>query len=154
MQIISYSNVSLWRGWEVGAGIYCVENFKCKSWFMIYSTELYLVLCFQHVTVDAADDITKTFWGDRTRITDPNWPKECPIPFGIESERGCCCSDTGWASVSEWWVIALCITCFVCLYMYIYYCYFPFLFYPIMLSLPQPMNFIFFWFSSPSHVWG
>lgn len=37
LQIISYSNVSLWRWCEVGAGTHCMGNFKCELWFMIWA---------------------------------------------------------------------------------------------------------------------
>lgn len=59
--------------------------------------------------------------GDAARTAGP----DCPDVPGLVAScsgikrgqlAGGCCSGTGWAPVSCWWAVALCITCFICSY--------------------------------------
>jgi len=60
-------------------------------------------------------------WGDRTRTPNLNWPKgysapyatKKPIKLRVVVQWGSCCSETGWASISRWLAILLCLIHFV-----------------------------------------
>ena len=87
----------------------------------------------------------------------------CPVcKLGGVGRRGADhYSGTNWASVSKWWAIALCITCFV--YAFYYYCNFIIVIIIIIIfflsvllncSYLNPRVLLFsFWLSPPSH-WG